>query len=206
MAPPANATGRPSGYPYAPQQPQQQQLLLQQQLQQQQQRNLGPQAQGQRGGSPLPPPIQTGNARGYGHPQPTPMYNNQQPPLSGPPGYAPPHQQNGYGGGYAGNAPQPYMNNPMNNTVNNRQAAEVEGGQRNKTQLIVGIDFVRCSFMRVTSILSTYTISRGRHFQEWHLRLQPPMRRRRSTSSLNGLARETKQSKRYVRLRKPSQQ
>lgn len=53
-----------------------------------------------------------------------------------PPGY-PMNQQGGQGYGYPPTAPQ----GP--NAYGARNLAEVEGSQRSKAQLIVGIDFVR---------------------------------------------------------------
>ncbi len=75
-----------------------------------------------------PPPINTGAGGGY-------------PPNAGgynaPPGYP----MGGGGGGYG------YGNlNPQGpNAYGQRSLAEVEGSQRNKAQLIVGIDFV-CTY------------------------------------------------------------
>lgn len=72
-----------------------------------------------------PPPINTG---GHGYP-PNNMYN-------APPGYG----QGGGGGGY-GYGPGPGA--PQGpHAYGGRTPAEVEGSQRNKAQLIVGIDFV----------------------------------------------------------------
>lgn len=80
----------------------------------------------------MPPPINTGG--GYAHPpqqQGGGMYHQPAPP-----GY-PMNQQGGQGYGYPPTAPQ----GP--NAYGARNLAEVEGSQRSKAQLIVGIDFVR---------------------------------------------------------------
>ena len=76
-----------------------------------------------------PPPIDT-RTGGHGYP-PNSMY----PPAAAPPGYG----GGGGGGGYGYGAPAP-SGGALYGRMN---AAEVEGSQRNKAQLIVGIDFVR---------------------------------------------------------------
>ena len=79
----------------------------------------------------MPPPINTNMQ--YGHPSQQQMYA-QQPP-NGPPGY-PVQGQAPYG--YAPQAiPQQH-----GAQQDYRRPAEVEGNNRNKAQLIVGIDFV----------------------------------------------------------------
>jgi len=78
-------------------------------------------------GSPMPPPINT--SMQYGHPGQQPMY--QQP---APPGY-PSQGQQPYG-----YAQQPMAHGGGGHALYGR--AEVEGSQRSKAQLIVGIDFV----------------------------------------------------------------
>lgn len=87
-----------------------------------------PQYQGQRANSPMaPPPINTGGAHypQQAHPQ------QQQPMYAQPPQY--PMAQPAYGYG----APQ-----AVNPHYARGQMAEVEGSNRSKAQLIVGIDFV----------------------------------------------------------------
>lgn len=82
--------------------------------------------------SNMPPPINTGGGHAYAPPHSQQMY--QQP---APPGY-PMQQQQPSGYGYGAPAPQgphAYGGGP-------RSLAEVEGSQRSKAQLIVGIDFV----------------------------------------------------------------
>ena len=76
-----------------------------------------------------PPPINTGGGHAYAPQHQQQMYA-QQPPA--PPGYAHggPQQAYGYGAPVAG--PHSYQ----------RNLAEVEGSNRSKAQLIVGIDFV----------------------------------------------------------------
>ncbi|KAK3716980.1 hypothetical protein LTR37_006035 [Vermiconidia calcicola] len=91
--------------------------------------NLGaPQHPNQgRPSSPMPPPINTSG--GYSHPPQQQMY--QQP---APPGYPMQQQPSGYGyGQIAPQGPHAY---------GQRSLAEVEGSQRNRAQLIVGIDFI----------------------------------------------------------------
>lgn len=92
--------------------------------------NLGaPQYQGQRVNSPMPPPpINTGGGHGY----PPQGHAPQQPMYAQPPQY--PMGQPAYGYG----APQPV--NP--HYARGQGLAEVEGSNRSKAQLIVGIDFV----------------------------------------------------------------
>lgn len=86
-----------------------------------------PQHQG-RPTSPMPPPpINTGGGHGYPPQSHQPMYGQPAPP-----GY--PMQQQAYGYG----APQPAGPHSYQ-----RNLAEVEGSNRSKAQLIVGIDFVR---------------------------------------------------------------
>ena len=81
--------------------------------------------------SPMPPPINTNMQ--YGHPGQQSMYSQQGP--SGPPGY-PAQGQPPYG-----YAQQPMAHGGGGHALYGR--AEVEGSQRSKAQLIVGIDFVR---------------------------------------------------------------
>ncbi|KAK3725350.1 hypothetical protein LTR37_000320 [Vermiconidia calcicola] len=91
--------------------------------------NLGaPQHPNQgRPSSPMPPPINTSG--GYSRPPQQQMY--QQP---APPGYPMQQQPSGYGyGQIAPQGPHAY---------GQRSLAEVEGSQRNRAQLIVGIDFI----------------------------------------------------------------
>lgn len=95
--------------------------------------NLGaPQHPNQgRPSSPMPPPpINTGGGHAYAPQHQQQMYAPQP---NAPPGY--PMQNNAYGYG----AP-PQHGAPQG--VYGRQMAEVEGSQRSKAQLIVGIDFV----------------------------------------------------------------
>ena len=76
-----------------------------------------------------PPPINTGGGHAYAPQHQQQLY--QQPP---PPGYPIQQQQAyGYGAPQVGSHPA-YQQNRL---------AEVEGSQRSKAQLIVGIDFVR---------------------------------------------------------------
>jgi hypothetical protein len=80
----------------------------------------------------MPPPINTGGGGGgYGYAANAPPHANPAPP-----GY--PLQPSGYG------YPAPAGPHAYGNRV-----AEVEGNQRNRAQLIVGIDFVgRLSYAR----------------------------------------------------------
>jgi len=88
-----------------------------------------PPNQGGRPNSPMPPPpINTGGGHAYAPQHQQQMY--QQPP---PPGYPMQQQQQAYGYG----APQ-----VGGHPAYQQRVAEVEGSQRSKAQLIVGIDFV----------------------------------------------------------------
>jgi hypothetical protein len=118
-----NQLGRPPSYTYAP--PNQ---------------LAGGQPQHPGRNSPMPPPpINTGAGQPVGYPPPQ-MYGQPGPPQGppqGPPGYPP---QGAY-------APYPTAPPPA---VPYRPAAaaaavEVDGGAKNKAQLIVGIDFVSSS-------------------------------------------------------------
>jgi hypothetical protein len=174
---PQNPLGRPPSYTYAPP------------------GGLGaPQQQHGRPSSPLPP-INTG-APGY-PPQQQPV--GYPPQHGGPPGYpptGPPGQQ--YGQGYGApppGAPAPHgppaiYNRPQGNV------SEVAGEGRSKAQLIVGIDFVSSlRHQRVAQQL--IRTNRAPPFPVSHSPSLPTLKPRR-TSSPNGLARETKQSKRYA--------
>ena len=77
--------------------------------------------------SPMPPPINTGAG---GHNYPPQGYGNP----TAPPGY-PVGAPSGYG------YPTPAPQGP--HAYGTRSLAEVEGSNRSKAQLIVGIDFVR---------------------------------------------------------------
>ena len=79
-----------------------------------------------------PPPINTGGGHAYAPQHQQQMY--QQP---APPGYPMQQQQQHQPSGYGYPAPLPGPH-PYN------RLAEVEGSQRSRAQLIVGIDFVRC--------------------------------------------------------------
>lgn len=93
--------------------------------------------------SPMPPP---GQQQMSHHPPPIDTrqgYVGQQPQLQQqPPGYA--------GGGYGQlpQVPQPAMGQYGPNPL---RPAEVDGGNRSKAQLIVGIDFVSLHRRRITS-------------------------------------------------------
>lgn len=114
-----NNLGRPPSYTYAPPG----QLGAPPPSQQQQQQQHG------RPTSPLPPI----NTQGHGYPPQAPLY--QQP---APPGY--PAQQQPYGGYGVPNPPQPQP--AATQQYQRPGAVEVDGVNRSKAQLIVGIDFV----------------------------------------------------------------
>ena len=82
----------------------------------------------------MPPPINTGG--GYGHPPQQGGGQIYHQPA--PPGY--PMQQGGGGGGQGYGYPPSAPQGP--HAYGARNLAEVEGSQRSKAQLIVGIDFV----------------------------------------------------------------
>ncbi|KAK4948348.1 hypothetical protein LTR10_012882 [Elasticomyces elasticus] len=107
--------------------------------------------------SPMPPPpINTGGGHAYAPQHQQQLY--QQPP---PPGYPmQPQQQQGYGGGY-GNAPQ-----VGGHPAYQQRVAEVEGSQRSKAQLIVGIDF-GTTFSGVAFAFATNTEAKEDIIVEW---------------------------------------
>lgn len=172
-----NPLGRPPSYTYAPP------------------GGLGaPQQQHGRPASPLPP-INTG-APGY-PPQQTPM---GYPPQAGPPGYPPqgPPGAGQYGQGYGAPPPgAPAPHGPP--AAYNRPSgmAEVAGEGRSKAQLIVGIDFVSSLRHHWTQQQLTMP-NRAPPFPASHSPLRPTPRPRK-TSSPNGLARATRQSRRCAR-------
>jgi hypothetical protein len=177
---PQNPLGRPPSYTYAPP------------------GGLGaPQQQHGRPASPLPP-INTG-APGYPPQQQQPV---GYPPHSGPPGYPPTgppgHQQ--YGQGYGApppGAPAPH-GPPATYNRPSGSVSEVAGEGRSKAQLIVGIDFV--SSLRHQYVAQPLIMTnRARPSPVSHSPSLPTLKPRR-TSSPNGLARVTKQSKRYAKI------
>lgn len=89
-----------------------------------------------------PPPINTGAGHAYAPQHQQHMYGQQQ-QAPAPPGYPMQQQQQAYGYG----APQ-----QANNALYGRSLAEVEGNNRSKAQLIVGIDFVSCDHAICESI------------------------------------------------------
>ena len=113
---PQQPLGRPPSYQYA-----------------NQGNNLGaPHPNQGRPTSPMPPPpINTGGGHAYAPQHQQHMYGQQQ-QAPAPPGY-PMQQQQQQAYGYGA---------PQNNALYGRSLAEVEGNNRSKAQLIVGIDFV----------------------------------------------------------------
>ena len=85
-----------------------------------------------------PPPINTGGGHAYAPQHQQHMYGQQQQPPA-PPGYPMQQQQQQQAYGYGA---------PQNNALYGRSLAEVEGNNRSKAQLIVGIDFVSCDLER----------------------------------------------------------
>jgi hypothetical protein len=174
---PQNPMGRPPSYTYAPP------------------GGLGaPQQQHGRPASPLPP-INTG-APGY-PPQQTPM---GYPPQGGPPGYPAqgPPGAGQYGQGYGAPPPgAPASHGPPATYNRPSGMAEVAGEGRSKAQLIVGIDFV--SSPRQHEAQQLINPNRAPPSLASHSPLLPTPRPRK-TSSPNGLARVTRQSKRYAGL------
>jgi hypothetical protein len=83
-----------------------------------------------------PPPINTGGGHAYAPQHQQQMYSQQQ-QAPAPPGYPMQQQQQQHAYGYG--APQQGAN-----PLYGRSLAEVEGNNRSKAQLIVGIDFVCC--------------------------------------------------------------
>jgi hypothetical protein len=169
-----NPLGRPPSYTYAPP------------------GGLGaPQQQHGRPASPLPP-INTG-APGY-PPQQTPM---GYPPQAGPPGYPPqgPPGAGQYGQGYGAPLPgAPAPHGPPATYNRPSGMAEVAGEGRSKAQLIVGIDFVS-SHRQHRAQRQLITPNRALPSPASHSPLRPTPRPRK-TSSPNGLARATRQSRR----------
>ena len=82
----------------------------------------------------MPPPINTGGGHAYAPQHQQQLYNQPAPP-----GYPMQPQPNQQPSGYGYGAPAP--SGP--HAYGQRSLAEVEGSQRSKAQLIVGIDFVR---------------------------------------------------------------
>jgi hypothetical protein len=122
MNPQQQPLGRPPSYQYA-----------------NQGNNLGAQQQPNQGRptSPMPPPpINTGGGHAYAPQHQQHMYGQQQAPA--PPGYPMQQQQQQQQHAYGYGAPQQGAN-----PLYGRSLAEVEGNNRSKAQLIVGIDFVR---------------------------------------------------------------
>ncbi|KAM0713863.1 hypothetical protein Q7P37_010825 [Cladosporium fusiforme] len=105
--------------------------------------------------SPMPPPpINTGGGHAYAPQHQQHMYSQQQAPA--PPGYPMQQQQQAYGYG----APQP------GNALYGRSLAEVEGNNRSKAQLIVGIDF-GTTFSGVAFAFATNTEAKEDIIVEW---------------------------------------
>ncbi|KAG8624350.1 hypothetical protein KVT40_007417 [Elsinoe batatas] len=113
-----------------------------------------PQYMQNRTGSPMaPPPI---NTSGYAHPNQGQMYG--QPTAQGPPGYPVPGQ------GPYGYAPQAVHQQPQ--AAPYGRLAEVEGSNRSKAQLIVGIDF-GTTFSGVAFAFATNTEAKEDIIVEW---------------------------------------
>ena len=148
---------------------------------------LGAPPQGGRPHSPMPPPINTATAQ-TGYP-PQQIYGA--PAAAAPPTY--PQNPAGYGSyGVPGAAPAAY---------NRPGAAEVDGTGRGKAQLIVGIDFVcNCSVH-----MHRHGVANGCPRREPHSpasrSLSQPTTKPRKTSLPNGPARETKPSKKSVKIK-----
>jgi hypothetical protein len=157
---PQQPLGRPPSYQYA-----------------NQGNNLGaPHPNQGRPTSPMPPPpINTGGGHAYAPQHQQHMYGQhqqqQQQQAPAPPGYPMQQQQQAYGYGA-----------PQANPLYGRSLAEVEGNNRSKAQLIVGIDFV----------------GRDRTAAGWRTLLSPspPTRRPKRISSSNGLAQAHRRSRR----------
>lgn len=140
MNPGQQPLGRPPSYQYA-----------NQQLAAAAAANTHPAA---RSTSPMPPPINTN--MNYGHPgQQQQMYPQQPPAQSIYPGQ---QQQQQYGG----YAPQPVQHNPGPYG----RPFEVDGSQRSKAQLIVGIDF-GTTFSGVAFAFATNTEAKEDIIVEW---------------------------------------
>ncbi|KAK4975686.1 hypothetical protein LTR66_010904, partial [Elasticomyces elasticus] len=113
-----------------------------------------------RAASPMPPPaVNTGTQLAYVPQHQQQLYN---PPPPAPPGYPMQQQQQqqqgyGYGAPQAIAGPHPYQRGPM---------AEVEGSQRTKAQLIVGIDF-GTTFSGVAFAFATNTEAKEDIIVEW---------------------------------------
>lgn len=118
--------------------------------------------------SPLPPPQNQ-----MAHPPPIDTRQNY---MGGNPQLGPP-QPPGYGGAYAPIGPQPGIQHTANQYAPGR-AAEVEASNRNKAQLIVGIDFV--SWLSQTCYApDTDCHCRGQPFQVWHTLSRRTQKQRR---------------------------
>jgi len=126
------------------------------------------------------------------------------PPQAGPPGYPPqgPPGAGQYGQGYGAPPPgAPAPHGPPATYNRPSGMAEVAGEGRSKAQLIVGIDFV--SSLRHPRTQQQLTMPhRAPPSPASHSPLRPTPRPRR-TSSPNGLARATRQSRRRARLTPP---
>jgi hypothetical protein len=123
-----------------------------------------------------PPPINTGGGHAYAPQHQQHMYGQQQQQAPAPPGYPMQQQQQQQAYGYG--APQ------GNNALYGRSLAEVEGNNRSKAQLIVGIDFVGCD-CTIFAKESTNNARRARPSRVSLLR-SPLIQRLKRISSLNG--------------------
>ncbi|KAM0691182.1 hypothetical protein Q7P36_009953 [Cladosporium allicinum] len=144
MNPQQQPLGRPPSYQYA-----------------NQGNNLGAQQQPNQGRptSPMPPPpINTGGGHAYAPQHQQHMYGQQQAPA--PPGY-PMQQQQQQQHAYGYGAPQQGAN-----PLYGRSLAEVEGNNRSKAQLIVGIDF-GTTFSGVAFAFATNTEAKEDIIVEW---------------------------------------
>lgn len=138
---PQQPLGRPPSYQYA-----------------NQGNNLGaPHPNQGRPTSPMPPPpINTGGGHAYAPQHQQHMYGQQQ-QAPAPPGYPMQQQQQQQAYGYGA---------PQNNALYGRSLAEVEGNNRSKAQLIVGIDF-GTTFSGVAFAFATNTEAKEDIIVEW---------------------------------------
>jgi len=84
---------------------------------------------------------------------------------------------------------------PQNNALYGRSLAEVEGNNRSKAQLIVGIDFVSCDRVRFVKTV-TNNVCRARLSRVSPSR-SPLIQRPKRISSLSGQVLARKQSRRW---------
>jgi hypothetical protein len=138
--------------------------------------------------SPMPPQNQQTVAH---HPPPIDTSQRYQGtnPTMGPP------QPPGYGGAY--NQPQAPVPQPLGPYGQLRPVAEAPAEARNKAQLIVGIDFVRQRCSSTKTKIPSADKRRGLHFLALHSHSQPTQKQKK-ISSPNGLAQETRQSRRLA--------